>query len=214
MTTRRCPPPATSATAAASQVMIRRHRRRATRRDRRAGALAVERLHARAMLSASPWAVGALDAGLAAEAVLARLGRAESATLVTIHDVEGRPMLARTAYATPAAAVSALTRLRQDPGLVSVEVDQPVTLLAEPFDITAASSDPLRGDLWGLDRLGVEPVWTVTTGTGVDVAVIDTGVAYHEDLAGLFGPGADFSGAGGNGRNDGHSHGTHVAGTI
>ncbi|HBB73762.1 MAG TPA: hypothetical protein DC048_04840, partial [Planctomycetaceae bacterium] len=214
MTTRRCPPPATSATAAASQALIRQHRRRATRRDHRTAALAVERLHARAMLSASPWTVSSLDAERAAEAVLARLGGAEPATLVTIHNVEGRPMLARTAYATAAAATSALNGLRRDPRLVSVEVDQPVTLLVEPFTTTDASSDPLRGALWGLDRLGVEPVWSVTTGADVDVAVLDTGVAYHEDLAGLFGPGADFSDAGGNGRNDGHSHGTHVAGTI
>ena len=107
MTTRRCPPPATSATAAASQALIRQHRRRATRRDHRTAALAVERLHARAMLSASPWTVSSLDAERAAEAVLARLGGAEPATLVTIHNVEGRPMLARTAYATAAAATSA-----------------------------------------------------------------------------------------------------------
>jgi len=69
---------------------------------------------------------------------------------------------------------------------------------------------------WGIDRVfGPESyafdTWTSSTGEGVTVAVLDTGIADHEDLAVL------------GGYNtitdtttwiDGYGHGTHVAGTI
>jgi len=95
----------------------------------------------------------------------------------------------------------------------------------------------LGGIFWGLDRLGAPEAWAAGyTGTGITVAVVDTGVDYtHSDLAGniwinsgeIPGNGIDDDGNGfiddvrgwnfdANTNNvmDDNSHGTHVAGTI
>ncbi|WP_320667959.1 cadherin-like domain-containing protein [Prochlorococcus sp. MIT 1307] len=76
------------------------------------------------------------------------------------------------------------------------------------------------GNLWGLDAIDAKDVWMGTgdfkgvTGEGVTVAVIDTGIDYsHREFAGRIVQGWDFV------DNDpiaqdGHGHGTHVAGTI
>ena len=97
-------------------------------------------------------------------------------------------------------------------------------------------NDPLYGLQWHLDTseddlklhgengggINIEPAWNISTGSGVIVAVIDTGVAYENyrqyaqapDLANTnFVQGYDFV------NNDEHpnddaGHGTHVTGTI
>lgn len=95
----------------------------------------------------------------------------------------------------------------------------------------------LGGLFWGLDRLGAPEAWSAGyTGSGITVAVVDTGVDYtHTDLDGniwinageISGNGIDDDGNGfiddvrgwnfdANSNNvmDDNSHGTHVAGTI
>jgi serine protease len=68
----------------------------------------------------------------------------------------------------------------------------------------------------------MEDAWDISDGSGVVVAVVDTGVAYENydrytqatDLADTtFVPGYDFANSDSH-PNDDHSHGTHVAGTI
>ena len=67
---------------------------------------------------------------------------------------------------------------------------------------------------WPLDQTSFESTWPTTDGTGVVVAVVDTGVrGDHEDLAGVVLPGLDLV-DGGDGRIDPNGHGTHVAGVI
>jgi serine protease len=80
---------------------------------------------------------------------------------------------------------------------------------------------------WHLDNdeyggINMESAWDISTGSGVVVAVLDTGVAYENygpyckapDLAGTtFVPGYDFVNNDAH-PNDDHWHGTHVAGTI
>jgi serine protease len=70
--------------------------------------------------------------------------------------------------------------------------------------------------------IDLEPAWDISTGNGVIVAVLDTGVAYEDysqykkapDLVNTnFVPGYDFVNNDAH-ANDDNSHGTHVAGTI
>ncbi|PCI39624.1 MAG: hypothetical protein COB53_02885, partial [Elusimicrobia bacterium] len=64
---------------------------------------------------------------------------------------------------------------------------------------------------WGVKRVNASGAWDITRGAGVKVAVIDTGVdGSHSELNVLGG----FSAMGDDDWNDGHGHGTHVAGTI
>ena len=45
--------------------------------------------------------------------------------------------------------------------------------------------DPLQGKQWGLAKIGAPSAWAASTGAGVTIGVVDTGVDLtHEDLAG------------------------------
>lgn len=65
---------------------------------------------------------------------------------------------------------------------------------------------------WGIERVGAPKAWATTRGDGIKVAVIDTGVeSTHSELKVLGG----YSSIEGDASwEDGHGHGTHVAGTI
>ncbi|HCE60264.1 MAG TPA: peptidase S8 [Janibacter terrae] len=103
-----------------------------------------------------------------------------------------------------------------------------IGLVATAGSAGAATNDPLRPDLWGLDQVHAEQAWSSGRGAGVVVAVVDTGVDLgHPDLQGRLVPGADFvcgeaTGSCGDGSWQGQDgvgqdpdvHGTHVAGTI
>ncbi|WP_280176653.1 S8 family serine peptidase [Methanococcoides methylutens] len=81
-----------------------------------------------------------------------------------------------------------------------------------------AVNDPYYHYQWNLHStygINVEPAWEITTGDGVVVAILDTGVAQNApDLEDTnFVSGYDFINRD-NDPSDDHSHGTHVAGTI
>jgi len=111
------------------------------------------------------------------------------------------------AATVPTAALAAIRRL---PDVEVVEPDLEVHALGE-IDAT-----------WGLVRIGCGPVQAGTysgavgpiLGTGVRVAVVDTGIDYlHPDLMANYAGGYDFVNNDTDPMDD-HGHGTHVSGTI
>jgi membrane-anchored mycosin MYCP len=75
--------------------------------------------------------------------------------------------------------------------------------------------DPLGEEPWALTRLRPDLAWPLSTGAGVTVAVIDSGVSPdHATLTGKVRPGIDYVAPGGNGTCDENGHGTLIAGII
>ncbi|MFJ8581868.1 type VII secretion-associated serine protease mycosin [Micromonospora sp. NPDC093277] len=88
----------------------------------------------------------------------------------------------------------------------------PVRLV--PVD-TTARTDQAREEQWQLEALGAKTAWRTSTGRGVLVAVIDSGVdGSHPDLAGQVLPGIDLVSSDGADGPDPVGHGTTVAGLI
>lgn len=101
--------------------------------------------------------------------------------------------------------------LRNNPKVAWVEPDQ-------EFTIQVTQSMDANGDPWGLDRidqrnLPLSRTYTyTTTGAGVRVYIIDTGIqTSHSQFGGR--ASAVYDAFGGSGQ-DCHGHGTHVAGTT
>ncbi|WP_124267147.1 S8 family serine peptidase [Streptomyces sp. ADI96-02] len=133
-----------------------------------------------------------------------------------------------------------MAAFRADPSVASVEPD------IRAYAMAVTPNDTLYNQQWDLFEttggMNVPGAWDKTTGSGVNVAVIDTGYAAHSDLAGNIVSGYDFVSEtsyarDGNGRdadpkdegdwnataNECYAgsqastsswHGTHVAGTI
>ncbi len=95
--------------------------------------------------------------------------------------------------------------------LVALGVALAVLGLSPP----AAHADWVRTDQWQLVALRARAAWGQSTGDGVIVAVLDSGVdASHPDLVGQVLPGADFVDGSTDGRTDPVGHGTTVAALI
>ncbi len=92
--------------------------------------------------------------------------------------------------------------------------------LATGFNLPAkASNDPSFEKQWGVNTIGAPAAWARTTGKGVRIGIVDTGVDLdHEDLAAhivestsCIDTEANPRMCSGNGQDD-FGHGTHVAG--
>ncbi|MFG1603611.1 S8 family serine peptidase [Actinoplanes sp. NPDC049265] len=138
-----------------------------------------------------------------AKSIPAKVSKASPVRITrTTKDRSGRPTFT-TRTATSRAEAERLIRAS---GTGTAEVDQP---------IRALDADTYQSLLWALPKIKATDAWPTSTGSGVTVAVLDTGVsASHPDLAGqvLTGYNAftDTTGT----SSDAHGHGTHVAGTI
>ncbi len=121
-----------------------------------------------------------------------------------------------------------------DPNLVaSAYKGKPSVIYAEPnyyayadegpaAPLALTPNDPYFSFQWNMPLIQAPQAWDVSTGQGVLVAMLDTGVAYESfetyqqapDLSNtLFAPGYDFINGDAH-ANDDEGHGTHVAGTI
>nr|WSX54841.1 S8 family serine peptidase [Streptomyces sp. NBC_00974] len=139
----------------------------------------------------------------------------------------------------PADAAAVMDQFRADPDVAYVEPDSRAYALAvAPDDTEYAKQWDLFEPVAGMN---VQAAWDKSTGSGVTVAVIDTGYVAHSDVAANIVAGYDFistasAARDGNGRDnnpadqgdwsaaeecgtgskasDSSWHGTHVAGTI
>ncbi len=110
----------------------------------------------------------------------------------------------------------ASTPAGDSPGASPVVSEAPAaaTGAGAPPDGTPAplGTDPLAADQWALAAVGLPDAWTRTTGSGVVIAIVDTGVDLdHPDLAPKLVAGIDLV-DGDETPDDPHGHGTHVAG--
>ncbi|WP_370464141.1 type VII secretion-associated serine protease mycosin [Micromonospora sp. AP08] len=119
-------------------------------------------------------------------------GRALLGAAAVLAAVAGPP--APPAHAAPATAARGAVRL--------APVDE------------LAGADPAREGQWQLAKLQAQTAWQSSTGRGVIVAVVDSGVdGSHPDLAGQVLDGVDLVSSGADGP-DPVGHGTTVAGLI
>ena len=82
------------------------------------------------------------------------------------------------------------------------------------FDPVAVPDDPLFAQAWHLAKLEAPAAWDVSTGAGVLIAILDTGVdGRHPDLASQVVPGWNFSSNNAD-TSDAYGHGTQVAGAA
>ena len=100
----------------------------------------------------------------------------------------------------------ALEELRKNPAVAYVELDGIVHVSGQQVP-------------WGITRIGAPSAWSSSTGAGIKVAILDTGIQYdHPDLAANIKGGISVVGDENSTDpakwNDVHGHGTRVAGTV
>lgn len=78
-----------------------------------------------------------------------------------------------------------------------------------------AHAESIRASQWHLDAMKADEMWKTSTGEGITVAVIDSGVdADHPDLQGQVLEGKDFARQSGTAHDDPQGHGTGMGGVI
>ncbi len=126
--------------------------------------------------------------------------------VVTSRAADGTPVISTTLADTRTKARSLVARALGRSDVVGAEMNQRVSI--------AAYNDTYRSQQWALTALKAETVHATTKGSGVTVAVVDTGVmSSHSDLSNRVLSGVDYV-APGTSASDESGHGTHVAGII
>lgn len=108
--------------------------------------------------------------------------------------------------------VTARDALAHNPNVAYVEDDGIAYALGEVVTVAAEPAATTQSVPWGITKIGADQVWSTTTGAGVKVAILDTGIDLdHPDLQVYGGtnfvtPGASY--------DDDNGHGTHCAGIV
>lgn len=147
---------------------------------------------------------------------------------------EGRVQLIRPVWLTnminATLQLKVVEELRHHPDILLIDYDREYDLLLIPDcdlrDEALVFPDKLNRaepePVWSVEKVNAPAVWDLgTTGQGVVVAVLDTGVNYnHTDLQGNMWEHPDYPGHGYNFSENNHNtmdynrHGTHCAGTV
>lgn len=164
-------------------------------------------------------AFGAASVGAApmpeTERVIVQLkpGHRPEAAMARLAARGARPVkVLRSANAIVAEVVASQRRaLADDPSVLRVEADAVYSIGAKPSTSKVRSTQVLP---WGVDRIDADRAWATTRGSGVRVAIIDTGIdTAHPDLAANIVGGYSAVGYTTSYKDD-NGHGTHVAGTV
>ncbi|GAA3948478.1 S8 family serine peptidase [Actinoplanes auranticolor] len=191
-------------------------------RSRRPGLKAVAT--AAAALTALSSALGALPAAAAEPAVAgtssiivgvrsgasttAVVGQLDAAPGIEVLESDPIARLAAADVTVPAADLgAALRQLRSNPGVAYAELNHVVRSTGVTPD------DPAFADQWGATRTAQPAAWSRSTGSGVTVAVVDSGVSPVSELAGRLLAGYDFVDDDSD-ATDVHGHGTQAATVI
>lgn len=104
-----------------------------------------------------------------------------------------------------------------DRAIAALLANNPHLEFAEPDALVppnTATNDPYFGSAWHLAKVGVPTVWGTSTGSGVPIAILDTGVfAAHPDLSAKLLPGWNYYDNNSD-TNDYNGHGTRTTGTA
>ena len=126
--------------------------------------------------------------------------------VVTSRGADGTPVISTIAADTKSKARNIVAQALGRSKTIGAEMNHRVSI--------DAYNDTYRSQQWALTAFKAETVHQSTRGSGVTVAVIDTGVkSSHSDLSGNVLSGTDYVSPG-TSANDENGHGTHVAGII
>lgn len=143
---------------------------------------------------------------------------ADSVEIAVLSEKDGKLSIERVGAPSREVALRMIEDYLETPGVVAASIPNEVSSYENLSNIKVVAApdfnDPRRSEQWGLTRLEGESVQALANGSGVRVAVIDTGVeGSHPDLSHAVLPGFDVIGTS-DGRVDPNGHGTHIAGII
>jgi subtilisin family serine protease len=138
----------------------------------------------------------------------------------TVKDAGGKVVKGMTMLPGIVATMSKdeINSLKKNSKIASISMDYKVSILGKPTSPPGKNKDKpeeaYKELQWGVDRIDAEKAWGSSTGSGVKVAVVDTGINYnHPELTGAYVSGYDFVNNDYDPWDD-NGHGTHCAGVI
>ncbi|TMC75689.1 MAG: hypothetical protein E6J09_11935 [Chloroflexi bacterium] len=168
------------------------------------------------LLAAAPgtnWTKAPVDPALASGGyALLRVGHGAAGAVAALAVAAGATDVAALDtidIVTARVSEDAVRALRSDARVAFIAADTIVTAVGKDDHYEKAGGKPSPG----VTVIGAERAWSRSTGRGVTVALMDTGVARHPDLEGSVVTQIDFVGDGAT-QLDPSGHGTFVAGLI